>query len=196
MQQTSDEYQLIRLIQAGNTEAFRRLVDRYSGMLYTLVYRILQNREETEEVVQDSFLKAYRNLDRFEFRSGFATWIHRIAYNTAISRTRKKKTEWLPADQFIIDNHSEDDIFENLFSLNEDEKEKMVEWIFNQCNDEEKGLLNMYYISDLNIKQIAEITGLSESNVKIRLFRIRKRLAALLNEKSEQQLQNILDYDA
>lgn len=74
----------------GNTKAFAFLVDKYKVLVYTVAFRILRNHEDTEEIVQDAFVKAYHALGSFEKKSKFSTWLHRIVYNSAISKTRKK----------------------------------------------------------------------------------------------------------
>ena len=74
---------------AGETEAFRVLVDRYSRKIFRLAYRMTRNEQDAEDVVQETFLRAYRRLDQFESRSSFGTWIFRIAVNSALDLTRK-----------------------------------------------------------------------------------------------------------
>jgi RNA polymerase sigma-70 factor (ECF subfamily) len=74
---------------AGETEAFRVLVDRYSRKVFRLAYRMTRNEQDAEDVVQDTFLRAYRRLKQFESRSSFGTWIVRIAVNSALDLTRK-----------------------------------------------------------------------------------------------------------
>ena len=69
---------------AGNRDAFRTLVERHSRAVFRVAYRVMGNEQDAEDVVQDTFLKAYRELARFEARSGLGTWIHRVAANCAI----------------------------------------------------------------------------------------------------------------
>ncbi len=84
---------VVARVRAGEAEAFRLLVERHSGSLFRLAYRMTGNERDAEDVVQDAFLKAYRRLDRFESRANFGTWIYRIAINCALDFRRARKPE-------------------------------------------------------------------------------------------------------
>lgn len=86
---TNNDQILINQIKHGDTNAFGQLVDRYKDLVYTLAIRMLKNREEAEEVSQDTFIKTYKSLDRFKGDSKFSTWIYRVAYNTCLDRIKK-----------------------------------------------------------------------------------------------------------
>src|SRR6185369_1913849 len=79
--------------QAGDQDAFGLLVERHSIRLFQMVYRMTGNEQDAEDVVQESFLRAYRQLNRFESRAGFRTWLHRIAANCALDLLRKRKRQ-------------------------------------------------------------------------------------------------------
>jgi len=91
-----DDNLLIRKILDGNTAVYTVIVDRYKDLVYSVVHKILKNQEEAEETAQDTFLKAYQALPGFKQEARFSTWLFRIAYNTAISRTRKNKLQPQP----------------------------------------------------------------------------------------------------
>lgn len=78
---------------AGDQEAFRPLVERYSGRLFRLAYRMAGNENDAEELVQETFLRAYRNLGRFEARSNFGTWLYRICANCSLDLLRKRQSQ-------------------------------------------------------------------------------------------------------
>ncbi len=80
----------VALVCAGDTSAFRVLVDRHSRPVFRLAYRLTGNREDAEDVVQETFLRAYRQLAQFEARASFGTWIHRIAVNCAMDLLRQR----------------------------------------------------------------------------------------------------------
>ena len=90
MEKQSDSY-YISAVQAGDTESFAPLVERYSDMLYALLCRLLQDEEDAADLLQDTFVKAFRHIGRFDGRSSFSTWIYRIAYNEAIDHLRRRK---------------------------------------------------------------------------------------------------------
>lgn len=97
--QQQEELELIRRIVNGETDLYAILARRYGRVVYTLVSRIVGCAEDAEELAQDVFLKAFRNLHRFNGRSSFPTWLFRIAYNTAVSETRRRKREWACIDR-------------------------------------------------------------------------------------------------
>lgn len=86
------ELELVGRAAAGDEDAFRTLVDRHGRMVFNLAYRITADRAHAEDVVQETFLRAYRALDRFDGRAGFGTWLHRIAMNASLDTLRQAKT--------------------------------------------------------------------------------------------------------
>ena len=86
------ELDLVGRATAGDEDAFRTLVDRHGRMVFNLAYRITTDRAHAEDVVQETFLRAYRALDRFDGRAGFGTWLHRIAMNASLDTLRQAKT--------------------------------------------------------------------------------------------------------
>src|SRR5512141_1746329 len=86
-----DEAGLIAALKAGDPQAFTELVERHSGTIYNLALRLTNNPQEAEEVMQETFISAFRALDRFEGRSQIGTWLYRIAYNAALMRLRKRQ---------------------------------------------------------------------------------------------------------
>ncbi|MCB0821613.1 MAG: RNA polymerase sigma factor [Bacteroidales bacterium] len=175
----------------GNTKAFAFLVDKYKVLVYTVAFRILRNHEDTEEIVQDAFVKAYHALGSFEKKSKFSTWLHRIVYNSAISKTRKKKLETNPMDDFLIENYSIDNTFENLDELTHEEQKTLLDVLISKLDPEESAIISMYYISDHSTDEIAEITGLSLSNVKVKLHRIRAKLQVYLKQYLKKNISKI-----
>src|SRR6266581_9015024 len=90
MMEDSDAVAVARA-RAGDQDAFGMLVERHSIRLFQVAYRMTGNEQDAEDVVQESFLRAYKQLDRFESRAGFATWLHRIAVNCSLDLLRKRK---------------------------------------------------------------------------------------------------------
>jgi RNA polymerase sigma-70 factor, ECF subfamily len=96
-QMPGDDAAAIARARGGDSEAFRLLVERHSRSVYKVAYRVTGNPDDAEDVVQETFLKAYRQLDRFEERASFGTWVHRIAWNCSVdllrSRPRREQAE-------------------------------------------------------------------------------------------------------
>jgi RNA polymerase sigma-70 factor (ECF subfamily) len=91
---------LVKRVQAGNTEAFEELVRRYERKVYNITYRLMGNEQDASEALQDAFLRAYRFIGKFQFKSSFFTWLYRIATNVSLSKLRKReRVETVSIDQ-------------------------------------------------------------------------------------------------
>lgn len=181
MELYSDTYYIHR-VQKGNTACFACLLDKYSHSVFSLIFKVIQNREDAEELTQDVFIKVFKHLSSFNETCSFSTWLYRIAYNTAISETRKKKRELLPINENLIDNVSEKEIEEMLERTDNTTQLEMLEKALAQLPSEERALIFLFYKEEKTIEEISSITKLTKSNVKTKLFRIRKKLFVLLKE--------------
>jgi RNA polymerase sigma factor (sigma-70 family) len=178
----------IEQILAGNSNAFSYIVDRHKTRAFNLAFRICGNREEAEELAQDSFLKAYRSLTGYKMKSSFATWLYRIVYNTTISHVRIKKKgvlslEDFPADatDFIGGNSSEEEA-ETEF------RNSLVNFALQKINEDERGLISLFYYEELSTEEISGITGISKSNIKVKLFRARQKMLEIIEKVEKKKL--------
>jgi RNA polymerase sigma factor (sigma-70 family) len=178
-----NEVNIINQVISGNAGAYRLLVNTYKDLVFTMVIRIVRSREEAEEVTQDTFLKAYHALANFKNESKFSTWLFRIAYNTAISRTRKRVITTSIIDDFVIENVSENSVQENLEQIEENERILLLKNTIDKLQADEQLLINLFYFHKQSIEEICQITELSESNVKVKLYRIRKKIYSLMNDQ-------------
>lgn len=171
----------IERIRQGDSAAFTQIVEKHKDLVYTIVLRILQNREDAEEIAQDVFIKAYKALDKFEGKSKFSTWLYRIAYNAAISKTRKKGLKTADLEDELIQNYSEDTFGEDLTQMSGEEQQRMLNKALSGLSGDENLLITLYYKNENSVEEISGITGLTESNVKVKLHRIRKKLYEKMN---------------
>jgi RNA polymerase sigma factor (sigma-70 family) len=160
----------------GNVNAFTYIVDRHKDRAYNLAFRICCNHEEAEEIAQDSFLKAYRALGTFQRKSSFSTWLYRIVYNTAVSYVRIKKKgilslEDFPADatDFIGTSASEEE-------AEEEYRRSLINFAFQKISEEDRSLITLHYYEEMSTEEISEVTGISKSNIKVKLFRARQKM--------------------
>lgn len=181
MELYTDTYYIQR-IQKGDTACFACLLDKYSRPVHSLILKVVQNREDAEELAQDVFMKVFRNLDKFKGDSSFSTWVYRIAYNTAISATRKKKYEFLALEETWIQHVSEEEVAELMGRAGSSEQINRLEKALLQLSPEERALILLFYMEQKTVEEIMKITDLSLSNVKTRLHRTRKKLFVLLKE--------------
>lgn len=185
-----DQY-YINLILSGNTNSFATLVDRYKDLVYTLAIKMLNNKEEAEEIAQDTFIKAYNSLYKFKGESKFSTWLYKITYNTCLDALKKKKKQ---NNVTYIEDFSEHQTkaLETIFdSLDEKERNKAIQDCVAQLPQDEAFLLTLYYFDDQSIEEVAKIMNISTDNLKVKLFRTRKKLASILKNRLEPE---ILDY--
>ncbi|NLN95406.1 MAG: sigma-70 family RNA polymerase sigma factor [Bacteroidales bacterium] len=182
MIQTDDNIIIARVLN-GETAAFEVLVNRYKDMAFSIALRVCKNTEDAEEVAQDAFLKAYQSLSKFKQESKFSTWLYRIVTNTAISSTRKRKIAMVSLDKPIIENYSENEIQNNMNQFDFEEQSRMIKKTMQLLHPQDCLLLNMFYTDNLSIEEIEEITGLTQTNIKVKLHRIRKKLYSLINEQ-------------
>jgi len=168
---TLTDTHLINRILEGDTAGFAILVDRYKDLAFTIACRITGNREDAEEIVQDAFIKAFRDLTSFRKQSRFSTWLYRIVYNAAISRKRIKGFEMQR-----LDDHPQTEYLPDAEPDQEADRREVLEKAMLKLPEEDRVVLTLYYIEELPVEEIHQITGLSKANVKIRLFRARKKL--------------------
>lgn len=172
----------IEQILAGNSNSFSYVVERHKNKAYNLAFRICGNHEVAEEIAQDSFLKAYRSLKSFKMKSSFATWLYRIVYNSAISHVRIKKKRVLSLEDFPADAT---DFIGNNTSEEEAEKEYMssvVNFALQKITEEERGLISLYYYEEMSTEEISDVTGISKSNIKVKLFRARQKMLEIIEK--------------
>lgn len=182
MEQKDEIYYITRILD-GETEYFSVLLDRYSRPLYSLIVQIVGCPEDAEELLQDVFLKAFRNLSGYKRESKLSTWLYRIAYNVAISATRKKKHEFLYIEESTINNVPDEKADEVIdLAAGEEQINRLVSAI-DHLSAEEKALITLFYYEDKSIEEISEVMKLSVSNVKVRLHRTRKKIYVLMNGK-------------
>ena len=177
----TEEQHKIEQIFAGKTEEFAYFLDTYGQQIFTLIVRMVNSESDAEELTQDTFLKAFQHLSSFNRKSQFSTWIYRIAYNTALTALRKKNIE-LTADEKLWNTISDTETDDLLDDSSENQIEKLREAL-NLLPTDERALITFFYEEEKNISEIAVITGLTEGNVKIKLYRLRKKLAAWMQEK-------------
>lgn len=177
---TMNEKALIERVLQGNSFAFSKLIDSYKDRVFSLALRITGSREDAEEVLQDVFLKVYDNLVKYEGTSKFSTWLYSIAYNTAISKIRSEKRH---EKEFGVDDYQKvetKDLVEVLEPMRRKQQREYLSKAMKQLTQDEALLIELFYLNELKIREIVEITGEAEGTIKVKLHRIRKKLHKLL----------------
>lgn len=170
-----DSYYITRVLQ-GNTDAFSFLVEKYKRMAYTLALKLVQVPEDAEDIAQDSFIKAFQALDHYRGESKFSTWLYKIVYNISIAKLRKKQPKVIQIDDEQNHNFDVSETDNFLTQLTIEEQNDILRNAIDNLLAEEKAMITLFYLNDSSIKEITQITGDTESNVKIKLFRARRKL--------------------
>ena len=177
-----DEQRLIRKVLEGDAEAFAPLVERYSRPIFALVVGIVGQREEAEELTQDIFLKAYTRLSTFGGRSAFSTWLYRIACNTALTAVKRRQRRFALFDFSRAERLPELSDEGELTELDE-AQEQALRAALDRLEADERALIQLHYYENRPLSECGEILSLTESNTKVRLHRIRKKLGVWITEK-------------
>jgi RNA polymerase sigma-70 factor (ECF subfamily) len=178
-----DESAVVAQAREGDTEAFGELVRRYEGRIFRLAQHVTQNREDAEDVLQETFMKAYEHLDQFKGDSKFYTWIVRIAVNQALMKLRRRKTDKSVSLDETIDT-GEDMVVREIAAWGEDPEQQLSrEELGGILETAIQGLEPLYRsvfvlrdIEELSTEETAEVLGLSVPAVKSRLLRARLQL--------------------
>jgi RNA polymerase sigma-70 factor (ECF subfamily) len=185
-----DELALVAQSREGDSEAYGQLVRRYQNKIFRLAQHITQNREDAEDVLQETFLKAYEHLDQFQGNSKFYTWIVRIAVNQALMKLRRRKNDKSVSLDETIDT-GEDTIVREIAAWDEDPEQKLGREEMGDILDKAVENLEAPYrsvfvlrdIEELSTEETAEALGLSVPAVKSRLLRARLQLREKLTRQ-------------
>lgn len=188
LQHVDDEV-LVRRTQHGDAAAFDALVERYKERLYATVYHMTSNHEDANDLVQDSFIKAYKSIRSFKGQSSFYTWVYRIAVNRTINFLKRRKNR----NQYSLDDidnsiHTDPDFVElmshvtprrevGLMELQEKLNEAMQ-----KLSEPHRAVVAMHDIQGMTHADIAKVMKCSEGTVRSRLFYARQQLQALLSD--------------
>jgi RNA polymerase sigma-70 factor, ECF subfamily len=175
--QSPDDSSLINRSVAGDTEAFGELVFRYQDRLYNSLVHYLRNESEAEEVLQDSFILSFTRLSSFQGKSSFYTWLYRIAFNTAISRRRRKRPQ-VSLERDIVGSGKELDggAPSPESQLDEQERSTALMAALGRLHEDHRSILVLREMDELSYEEISEILDLPVGTVRSRLHRARAQL--------------------
>jgi RNA polymerase sigma-70 factor (ECF subfamily) len=185
-----DSRTLVAEILSGNRGAFQTFVERYQRLVSHVVFRMVTNRADREDLCQDVFVKVYQNLGGFHFGSKLSTWVARIAYNTCLSYLQKKRVPLLedmkPVDEvrdaletavddapMVDETAAERDLFDR------------VQAEMNHLPPQYRAILTLYHLDEMSYEEIVDVTGLPMGTVKSYLYRARQLLRERLKRKYE-----------
>jgi RNA polymerase sigma-70 factor (ECF subfamily) len=166
--------------QAGDRQAFNRLVESYQRPIYNLTFRMLGNAQEAEDAAQETFLRAFSRLGQYDPAHKFSTWLFSIANHYCIDRLRKRRTTLISIDDNPVLQNLEDDEPQPETTLLSREQMREVQALMQQLEPEYRTPLVLRYWENLSYEEIAQSMNLTVPAIKSRLFRARQRMADLL----------------
>jgi RNA polymerase sigma-70 factor (ECF subfamily) len=172
--------QIIERVMGGDARAFGRLVDRHKAKAMAVALRILRNREEAEEALQDAFVRMYKALSSFEWKSSFSTWLYRIVYNTCITalgrRSEIERREIDSDEEYDLPGAIESDELQPDMRVESDEVEKIVLGEIDKLPASYGTTFTLFAVQEMSYEEIVDVMGLPLGTVKARIFRARMML--------------------
>ena len=177
---SSEEADLIRRIQARDEIAFREIVDRYQSKVFSIIYGILRNRNDAEDIAQQVFTKIYFSIHNFDFRSSFLTWIYKITVNECYDYLRKKKVRKL-----VYESDFGEEETVNMERSQPDRalpvettlaQRDLILKLLEKVSPEDRNLMLLKEVEGHSVEELAAMTGMNENTIKVKLFRARQKL--------------------
>jgi RNA polymerase sigma-70 factor, ECF subfamily len=178
-QLTLTDNQIIEYIRGGDVRKYALLVDRHKDKAFTLAIRLVGNRGEADELVQDGFLRAYRSLEQFRGEAKFSTWLYRIVYNlcmTRVSRRRPQPDTVDFQDPAVENSFGEDGQQSFDLQLENQEQKEILEDEIGSLPEKYRVAVTLFYLQEMSYEEMTEILNLPLGTVKTNLFRGRNLL--------------------
>jgi RNA polymerase sigma-70 factor, ECF subfamily len=178
----SEEAALVRRVQARDEIAFREVVERYQAKVFSIIYGILRNHNDAEDIAQQVFSKIYFSIQSFDFRSSLLTWIYKITVNECYDYLRKKRVRKLVYES----DFSEEDVqrMQNTDTASDPKppvdtqlaQRDLVLKLLAKLSAEDRSLLLLKEVQGHSVEELAQMTGMNENTIKVKLFRSRQKL--------------------
>jgi len=178
----TEEALLVRRVQTGDELAFSEIVDRYQSKVFSIIYGILRNHNDAEDIAQQVFAKIYFSIRNFDFRSSLLTWIYKITVNECYDYLRKKKVRKLVYESDFTEDEAQQ--MERAEPGTERQtpidtalaRRDLVTKLLSKVSEEDRHLLLMKEVEGHSVEELAEMTGMNENTIKVKLFRARQKL--------------------
>ena len=181
----SESKLLVAEVLNGNSAAFKILIERYQKLVSHVVFRMVANGSDREDICQEVFIKVYQNLGGFHFESKLSTWIAQIAYNAGINHLKKKRLPLLDdlhQEENALEQYPGDAVTPDHYAETQDVGTRVRSEI-DRLPVHFRAVVTMYHLDEMSYEQIAEATGMPLGTVKSYLFRARKLLKDRFTEK-------------
>lgn len=176
---------IIERVKAGETAAFKELIERHKDMAFSLACSILKDKSLAEDVLQETFIKVFNKLHSFKYQSLFTTWLYRIVVNRCYNELRKRRK----FRNEIVEVASEVEDAATLTDTNN--LKHVINAALEKMKPDEALVLRLFYLSELKIEEVEDVTNFSKSKVKVTLHRGRKNLATILKQKLGKEIDDL-----
>ena len=173
----------------GDQESFTLLLRKYRGAIFSLIYKMVQDKDETEDLVQETFIKAFSALSTFNDDYAFSTWLFKIASNNCIDHLRKKRLHTYSLDkptqskEGTLTKELPDPIINPEMQLIESEKQLLIDLAINNLSKKYRTAIIMRHKEEKSYEEISEALGIPLGTVKARIFRAREKLKKYLKNQ-------------
>jgi RNA polymerase sigma factor (sigma-70 family) len=171
---------------------YSAIINKYKDLAFNIALKITKNEQDSEEIVQDSFVKAFKGLDNFKNESQFSTWFYRIVYNTAISSIRHKKHIAIEIDDKLTATLENNQIEDAIKNLDEYDRKLLINEALAKLNAIDYTILSLYYYENLSLKEISKIVEKKKSYLKVLLQRARLKLYNGLSISLKRELKELI----
>ncbi|MBN2558444.1 MAG: sigma-70 family RNA polymerase sigma factor [Clostridia bacterium] len=185
-----NETDLIKKCQAGDSAAFDVLIDMYASRAYAVAFGVMGNQHDASDMVQDAFIKVYKNIKKFNFQSSFNTWLHRIVKNTCIDELRKRGKGTVVSLDAALDSGDGEYLVQiaddapGIQEILEKQEESGMLWeALGELNEAHRLVLVLADIKGYEYVEVAAMAGIPVGTVKSRISRARTKLAEIIREK-------------
>jgi RNA polymerase sigma-70 factor (ECF subfamily) len=179
---TSDEALLVRRVQARDELAFKEIVERYQSKVFSIIYGILRNHNDAEDIAQQVFAKIYFSIGNFDFRSSLLTWIYKITVNECYDYLRKKRVRKLVyesdfSDDDTLQMENSQTAMDQGVPVDETlERRDLLLKLLSKVSEEDRTLILLKEVEGHSVEELAHMTGMNENTIKVKLFRTRQKL--------------------
>jgi len=180
--ENTQEGALVKRAQTGDEAAFREIVERYQSKVFSIIHGIVRSRNDVEDIAQQVFAKVYLSLKSFDFRSSLITWIYKITVNECFDYLRKRKVRKLVYESDLSEDevrrveNSEPSVDRQPAQDTSLAQRDYVVKLLGKVSDEERNLLMLKEVEGYSVEELAEMTGMNENTIKVKLFRARQKL--------------------
>ncbi|MEQ2529330.1 RNA polymerase sigma factor [Robertmurraya yapensis] len=168
-----EDLKWISEVLSGDKQAYGNIIKKYKNPLYATIVRMTKNPQDAQDLVQDAFIKVYHQLEKYEQKGSFSSWLYRVAINHCMDQFRKKQysLELVGVNEDSVVNPNNPEVI-----FLKKEKQRQLERLIATLPDDERMIILLRYVNELTYEEIGELVGMPITNVRNKLFRAKKKM--------------------